>query len=124
MSLGPTIFNRHVLTLDETLLLETVSERSHHLLAIMERPATQKSDRRHRRLLRRRRERPRHRCTAEKRDELPYPHSITSSARRMNDSGIVMPAAFAVLRLMTNSNLTACSTGKSAGLVPCKIRCT
>jgi hypothetical protein len=52
------------------------------------------------------------------------PHSITSSARRMNDSGIVRPAAFAVLRLMTSSNLTACSTGKSAGLVPCKIRCT
>jgi hypothetical protein len=38
-----------------------------------------KSDHRHRRLLRARRERPRGR-TAEKRDELAAPHSITSSA--------------------------------------------
>src|SRR5262245_56561004 len=32
-------------------------------------------------------------------------HSITSSARSRNDSGIVIPSAFAVDRLMTRSNL-------------------
>jgi hypothetical protein len=31
---------------------------------------------------------------------------------------MVRPSAWAVLRLMTNSNVVACSTGKSAGLVP------
>ena len=41
-----------------------------------------------------------------------------------NDSGIVSPSALAVLRLTTRSNLTGCSTGRSAGLVPCKILCT
>src|SRR5207253_1833377 len=32
--------------------------------------------------------------------------------------GIVRPSAFAVLRLMTSSNLVGCSTGRSAGLAP------
>src|SRR5262249_25961462 len=40
------------------------------------------------------------------RDELPPSHSITSSARRRNDSRIVSPMAFAVLRLMTSSSFT------------------
>jgi hypothetical protein len=51
-------------------------------------------------------------------------HSITSSARSRNHSEIVSPSDFAVLRLTTSSNLSACSTGRSAGLVPCKILCT
>ena len=42
---------------------------------------------------------------ADERNELPPPHSITSSARRSNTSGIVRPSALAVLRLMTSSNL-------------------
>jgi hypothetical protein len=41
----------------------------------------EKPDHRHRRLLRARRERPRGRRAAEKRDELAAVHSITSSAR-------------------------------------------
>ena len=45
-------------------------------------------------------------------------HSINSSARSRNDSGIVSPIALAVLRLMTSSNLVGCSTGMSPGLVP------
>jgi len=76
-------------------------------------------------LLRPRRERPRSRSAAEQRDELAAAaHSITSSARSRNDSGMVSPRAFAVLRLMTKSNLTGCRTGRSEGLVPCKILCT
>src|SRR4029453_17455631 len=35
--------------------------------------------------------------------------------------GIVRPRALAVLRLITNSNLVGCSTGRSAGFAPLKI---
>ena len=49
-------------------------------------------------------------------------YSITSSARSRTDSGIVRPSAFAVVRLMTNSNLVGCWTGRSAGLSPLRIR--
>src|SRR6267378_7839123 len=51
-------------------------------------------------------------------------YSITWSARPRTDGGIVRPSAFAVLRLMTNSNLVGCSTGRSAGLAPFRIRST
>src|SRR5262249_50868255 len=71
-----------------------------------------------------RKSRPRGRRTAEQRDELAALHSITSSARARNDSGIVRPIAFAVLRLMTSSNFVGCSTGMSFGCLPCKIFCT
>jgi len=71
-----------------------------------------KSDDRHRRLLRARRERPRHCRAAEQRDELAplqlCGHSITSSARPSNGSGTVSPSALAVLRLMTSVYLSAC----------------
>ena len=50
------------------------------------------------------------------------PHySITSSARASTPGGIARPSAFAVLRLITSSNLVGCKTGKSAGLAPCRI---
>ena len=45
-------------------------------------------------------------------------YSITSSARTRKDSGIVMPSAFAVLRLITSSNLVGFCTGRSPGLSP------
>src|SRR6476659_2383708 len=45
-------------------------------------------------------------------------HSITSSARPSSIGGTSMPSALAVLRLITNSNLVGCSTGRSAGLTP------
>ena len=48
-------------------------------------------------------------------------HSITSSARARTRGGMVMPSAFAVLRLMTSANLVGNSTGKSPGLLPFKI---
>src|SRR5262249_56331399 len=75
-------------------------------------------------LLRPRRERPRHRRAAEKRYERATPHSITSSDSASNLSGISRPSAFAVWRLITNSNLVGCSTGKSAGLAPFRIPST
>jgi hypothetical protein len=45
-------------------------------------------------------------------------HSMTLSARVSNVAGKSMPSDLAVCRLMTNSNLVDCATGKSAGLVP------
>jgi hypothetical protein len=49
-------------------------------------------------------------------------HSITSSARADRVGGTSMPSAFAVRRLITNSNLVDCTTGKSAGSTPLRIR--
>src|SRR5262249_44607423 len=66
-------------------------------------------------LLRARRERPRRGRADKQRYELAAPHSITSSARSRNDSGIASPSAFAVVRLITRSNLVGCSTGISFG---------
>src|SRR5262249_3359438 len=83
----------------------------------------EKSDHRHLRLLRTRRQRPTGSRAAEQRDELAPPHhSITSSAPTRRPGGTVRPSAFAVLRLTTNSNFTACCTGKSAGFPPLRIR--
>src|ERR1700687_4809520 len=43
-------------------------------------------------------------------------YSINLSARASSVGGISMPSALAVGRLITNSNLVDCTTGKSAGL--------
>jgi len=60
----------------------------------------------------------------EQTDELAPPHSITSSARASSVGGTVRPSARAVGRLMTSSNLLGCTTGKSAGLAPLRMRPT
>src|SRR5262245_23165504 len=60
---------------------------------------------------------------AEQRDELaPSYHSITSSAMASNPGGKLRPNTLAVLRLITNSNLLDCMTGRSAGFSLFKIR--
>ena len=82
----------------------------------------EKSDHRHRRLLRARREWPRRRRAAEQRDELAPSHSITSSARPSSGSGTVRPNALAVLRLMISSTFVDCWTGRSPGFSPLRIR--
>jgi hypothetical protein len=51
-------------------------------------------------------------------------YSITSSARASSMDGIARPSALAVLKLITNSNLVGCSTGRSAGFAPLSIRST
>ena len=51
-------------------------------------------------------------------------HSITSSARVIKIGGTVRPIALAALRLITNSNLVGCMTGKSEGLAPFRILST
>jgi hypothetical protein len=60
----------------------------------------------------------------EPRNELPPFHSITSSARASSVGGTSIPSAFAVLRLIANSNLVGCCTGKSPGFSPLSIRPT
>src|SRR5262249_19592517 len=45
-------------------------------------------------------------------------YSISWSARPTSVFGTVRPSALAVLRLMTSSNLVACTTGNSAGFPP------
>src|SRR5262245_13365874 len=45
-------------------------------------------------------------------------YSITWSALARSVGGTVRPSALAVLRLITNSNLVGCRTGRSAGFAP------
>src|SRR5262249_57414 len=54
----------------------------------------------------------------------PSLHLITVSARAIPLGGIVRPIWLAVFRLIMNSNLVGCSTGKSAGLAPLRILST
>src|SRR4030095_16110835 len=54
----------------------------------------------------------------------PHAYRITLSARTSTFGGIVRPICLAVLRLMMNSNLIGCSTGRSAGFVPLRILST
>src|SRR5262245_19072720 len=51
-------------------------------------------------------------------------HLITLSARNSTDCGIVRLSAFAVFRLITNSNFVGRSTGNSAGFAPVRILST
>jgi len=51
-------------------------------------------------------------------------YSITSSARTSSVEGTSMSSALAVIKLMTNSNLVGCSTGRSEGFDPRKILST
>src|SRR5581483_7757058 len=51
-----------------------------------------------------------------------YP--ITSSARASTVGGKSRPSVLAVPRLTTSSNLVGCSTGRSAGLAPLRMRST
>src|SRR5262249_32706071 len=51
-------------------------------------------------------------------------YSITSSARASRVGGTSRPSALAVFRLIANSYLVGCSTGRSAGFAPLRILST
>jgi len=51
-------------------------------------------------------------------------HSMTSSARPRIKGGIVRPSALAVFRLTNRSTFVDCSTGRSPGLAPARMRPT
>jgi len=67
-------------------------------------------------------ERPHRRCAAAESDELALLHSITSSAVASSDAGTLRSSIRAVSRLMASSNFDYCTTGKSAGLAPLRMR--
>ncbi len=120
LALQPVVLDRYALALEVAGFVEALAERGGK--GRIGRPGIDESDDRHRRLLRARRERPRHCRATEQHDELATFHSITSSASNCIELGTVSPSAFAVLRLITSSNLVGCTTGKSAGLAPLRMR--
>src|SRR5262249_48013623 len=67
---------------------------------------------------------PQHRHRGNKFDDLPSPHSITSSARASSDWGTVRSSALAVFRLMTSSYFVGACTGRSAAFPPLRMRST
>ena len=67
---------------------------------------------------------PRQRSGRSSAEEIPAPHSRTSSARARIEGGMSIPSAFAVFRLMINSNFVGCSTGSSEGFAPLRILST
>src|SRR5262249_31867746 len=119
--LGPAVFNRHVLALDIAGVFETLVKSAQTIHVHVRRRGVEEPNHRHRWLLRARRERPGSRAP-DKRDELAALHSITSLTAACSVSGMVRPRAFAVLRLITSSNLVGCKTGRSAGFSPLRMR--
>src|SRR5215510_10811810 len=123
---GPARVDLHVAADAPAGLLETLQERAEAGLKfpIVRSRGQENANEAHLlALLRAHRERPRRR-SAEQRDERAPLHSINSSARSRNDSGIVSPSPLAAVRLMTRSNLVGCSTGSSPGLAPRRILST
>src|SRR5262245_2337638 len=121
--LRPSVFDRDVLAFDIAGFLQTLTERGRHGPIPVGRGAVEKPNHRHRCLLRTRGHRPRRGRAAEQRDELAAgAHSMTSSARASSDGGTLRPRARAVGRLIANTNLADCTTGKSAGFSPLMIR--
>src|SRR5262249_43933857 len=98
----PAILDGDVFAFDESSVIEALPKGIDSICEAGSRGASEKSDYRHRRLLRARRERPR--CSAaNKHNELAPLHSITSSARASSVGGISRPSALAVFWLVTSS---------------------
>src|SRR5262249_7737065 len=121
------VFDGDAAPLDESRAVQALQEPGNDEAQIILRQAAQKSNHRHRRLLRARRERPCGRA-AEKRHELAAfhlrAHSITSSALTSRVDGTSRPSALAVLRLMISSYFVGACTGRSAGFSPRRMRST
>src|SRR5262249_60884372 len=100
----PPVFDLDVMVLDVAGFVQALPKRRQCARLRLDRTAIHETNYRHHRLLRARRERPRGSRAAEQRYERAPLHSITSSARSRNDSGIINPMAFAALRLTTNWN--------------------
>src|SRR5262249_45081786 len=120
---GPTVDNGQVLALNVTGVLQSGVKSAQTVCVGFGRRSIEESDHWHRRLRARheRRNRGRRRRAAHYRNEFAPSHSITSSASARTWAGTSRPIAFAVLRLMTSSNFTGCSTGKSPGFSPLRI---
>src|SRR5215471_452347 len=122
MSLGKAILDGDVPVVLKARSLQGFDKHADALVRLGLRGAREITDLRQFGLLRPHRDRPRRRA-AEKRDEIAPPdHSITSSAAASSDADTVRPSTLAVLRLITNSTLVDCWTGRSAGFSPLSIR--
>src|SRR5205807_257163 len=122
-SLCPAILDRDGAALDPAEFAQPLHKSRGPMAPCSRRAGAEKSDGRQLAgLLRPPGERPKirrqERRAAEQCDELPPLHSITSSARASSVGGMVRPSVFAVLRLMTSSNLVGCWTGRSDGFAP------
>src|SRR5262249_24345239 len=113
-----SVFDFDVTTLFIAGLAQAFGECRYESFHPLGRTRPKKPDHWHRRLLRTRAERPCSRRTAEQRDELAPPHSITSSAIASTFDGMVIPSALAVFRLITSSYLFAPCTPTSAAFSP------
>src|SRR5262245_21526714 len=124
-SLAPAILNRDIPALDPAQLTQPLHKRGGQMARICHRTrGHHPNGRQLSSLLRPGRERPRRCSPADQRDEVAPPHSITSSVRASSETGTSRPNAFAVLRLMTSSNLSANCTGRFAGVSPFNTRST
>src|SRR6266571_7791545 len=121
---GPAVFDPDIPTFSKPGIGQTAEEAGDAEVLGLLRSAAEIPDCGHSRLLSVRRERPRGCHATKQRDELAPFHSITSSARASSEGGTSIPSALAVLRLMRNSNLVGCSTGRSPGLAPFSILST
>ena len=122
MAFRPAVFHRDIAAIEKAFLCEAAMKCSQEWRVLSRRLAVEKPNYRHRWLLRACRKRPCSRRAKRANEFPPTDHSITSSARSRNDSGIVSPIALAALRLTTSSNLVGCITGKLAGFSPLRIR--
>src|SRR5262245_17023241 len=123
--LRPAKFDGNILALDVARLFQAAAECSDERCPLIGRAAVQMADHRHPQLLRARRDRPRYRRAADQRNELAPPdHSITSSARASSVGGTVRRSMRAVWWLITSSNFEACTTGRSPGFSPLRMRPT
>src|SRR5262249_22633492 len=121
--LRPARLDRDRATLDPTEFAQSMRKSDGPQSVGRRRGRAQEPDRRQlARLLRPRRERPRNRRATEQGDECAARHSITSSTRARSVGGISRPSNLAVCRLMIRSNLLDCTTGRSAGFVPLRMR--
>src|SRR6516162_8950739 len=122
MTLRPAVFDHHVLSFSPARLAESLVERSYKRSGGAGRPHAEKTDHRHRPLLRARgARRYRHRASQQEQQLAAVHHSMTSSARARIEGGTVRPSSFAVLRLTTSSKVVGCWTGRSAGFSPLRI---
>src|SRR5262249_61333734 len=119
-----TVVNLDIATLDPTQCLQSLPESVKPLFGLGDRACEHANSPQPLNLLCARRNRVRGGRAAEQRYELAPVHSITSSAIASTAPGSSRPSAFAALRLMTNSSLFGCTTGRSAGFSPLRMRPT
>src|SRR5262249_48783411 len=124
LTVRPAILERDVAAFDIAGLAQTLMNGVDIARVGRSRRRSEKPDHGHRALLRARDRGPceRGHGRADERYECAPVHSIASSASASSLSGTARPSAFAVLRLMTSSNLVGRSNGMSLGVAPLSTR--